>query len=41
MHIYLGGAVIALLMLAYFDGGEEPIHPISQAIELPSSVAGE
>jgi hypothetical protein len=29
-------AVAGLLALAYFDGGEEPIHPISQQIALPT-----
>lgn len=32
----LSGAV-ALLVLAYIGGGEEPIHPIVQQIALPSN----
>lgn len=32
---YAGAAVIAVLALAYFDGGEEPIRPIAQPVELP------
>ncbi len=30
--IYASVGVAAILALAYFDGGEEPIHPISQSI---------
>lgn len=32
---YAAGALIALLGLAYFDGGEEPIRPIAQQVALP------
>lgn len=28
-------AIIVLLTLAWFDGGEEPIHPITREIPLP------
>jgi len=36
------GGVLALLFLllcalALIDGGEEPLHPIEQAVELPES----
>jgi hypothetical protein len=31
----LGVVVAALLALAWFDGGEEPLHPIAQDIALP------
>lgn len=31
---YASGAVIGVLMFAYFDGGEEPIRPIVQEITL-------
>lgn len=31
---YAGIALVALLGLAYFDGGEEPIHPITQQVVL-------
>lgn len=27
----------ALCALAWFDGGEEPLHPIEQEVELPGS----
>lgn len=27
--------VLALLALAWFDGGEEPLRPIGQPVELP------
>jgi hypothetical protein len=30
-----GLAVIALLALAWFDGGEEPLRPIAEAVALP------
>jgi len=33
-------AVIAVLVIAWIDGGEEPIHPISQSVPLPVSVTG-
>ncbi len=28
-------AVVVLLMLAWFDGGEEAIHPIAEPVALP------
>ncbi|WP_211277388.1 hypothetical protein [Erythrobacter donghaensis] len=28
-------AAVALLVLAWFDGGEEPLHPIAQDVALP------
>ena len=34
--IYGIGALIVLLVLAYVDGGEEPLHPIVQSVSLPS-----
>ena len=30
-----GLAVAALLALAWFDGGEEPLHPIAEPVSLP------
>ena len=30
-------AIVALCVVAWIDGGEEPIHPIEQAIELPGN----
>ena len=34
--LYGAGALIVLLVLAYIDGGEEPLHPIVQSVSLPS-----
>lgn len=37
-RLMLGGAavlLVVLLMLAWFDGGEEPLHPIAEPITLP------
>lgn len=31
-------AVLAILVFAYIDGGEEPIRPISQPVEVPAMV---
>ena len=31
--IFVGLAVVAVLVAAYVDGGEEPIHPIVQQVE--------
>ena len=28
-------ALVALLALAWFDGGEEPLHPIAEDVALP------
>lgn len=34
----VGGAVLAaLLALAWYDGGEEPLRPIAQDIQLPEA----
>lgn len=30
-----GAALLALLALAWFDGGEEPLNPIAQPVPLP------
>jgi hypothetical protein len=30
-----GAATVILLALAWFDGGEEPLHPIAEEIALP------
>ncbi|QFT77653.1 hypothetical protein [Erythrobacter sp. THAF29] len=32
---YAAIGVLAILVLAYIDGGEEPIRPISQTVEIP------
>ena len=32
---YAAIGVLAILVLAYIDGGEEPIRPISQAVDIP------
>jgi hypothetical protein len=29
--------LLALVALAWMDGGEEPLHPIAQEIELPGA----
>lgn len=39
--LYLGLTVIAVLLIAYFDAGEEPIRPITEPIALPSGGAAE
>lgn len=31
--------VAALAALAWFDGGEEPLHPIAQAVDLPGEAS--
>ncbi|GMM93902.1 hypothetical protein [Qipengyuania sp. MTN3-11] len=31
---------LAILFLAWFDGGEEPLHPIEQAVPVPAEVSG-
>ncbi len=33
--LYGAGAVLVILTLAYIDGGEEPLHPITQTVSLP------
>lgn len=33
--LYLGAAMLAVIAIAYFDGGEEPIRPIIQPVDLP------
>jgi len=40
LSIYVVLAIVGVLALAWFDGGEEPIHPIVQSIALPQG-AGE
>ena len=32
-----GALVVLLLAYAWWDGGEEPLHPISQPIDLPEN----
>lgn len=29
--------LLGILFLAWFDGGEEPLHPISQTVEVPEA----
>lgn len=29
--------LLSVLFLAWFDGGEEPLHPISQSIQVPEA----
>ena len=36
--LYGGTALMLLLLLAYIDGGEEPLHPIIQSASLPSQL---
>lgn len=33
---WVAGALVMLLALAWFDGGEEALHPIAQDVTLPS-----
>ena len=33
--VIAGVVAAALLMLAWFDGGEEPLHPIAEDVALP------
>jgi hypothetical protein len=33
----LAGVGLAVLVIAWIDGGERPLRPISEAIELPAS----
>ncbi|WP_394727156.1 hypothetical protein [Altererythrobacter sp. GH1-8] len=35
--LWAGGLVCVALVIAYIDGGEEPLRPISQPVELPES----
>jgi hypothetical protein len=38
-RIVIAGVVAAaLLALAWFDGGEEPLHPIAEDVALPEQV---
>jgi hypothetical protein len=36
---YLGGAALVILAIAWFDGGAEPLHSITQEVELNSPKA--
>lgn len=33
--LILAAVVVCMMALAWFDGGEEPLHPISQEIPVP------
>lgn len=35
--LYLGLVVIAVLIVAYIDGGHEPIRPIIEPVAMPTS----
>lgn len=35
MASIIGAVVLAVLLLAWYDGGEEPIRPITQDIAVP------
>jgi hypothetical protein len=35
--IMLAALLVALCVLALIDGGEEPLHPIEQAVALPGN----
>lgn len=39
LPLYAGAALALLLVLAWIDGGAEPLHPITQAVDLNSPVA--
>lgn len=30
-----GAVLVVVLILAWFDGGEEPVHPIAQPVAVP------
>ncbi len=34
---YLIAVIIAVIVLAWVDGGEEPLHPIVQEIDVPEA----
>jgi hypothetical protein len=36
LALYLVGAVLVVLTVAFIDGGEEPLHPIVQSVSLPA-----
>lgn len=36
LPFYGAAALVAILGLAWIDGGEEPIHPIAHAVDLES-----
>mgnify|MGYP000253509516 CR=1 FL=1 len=38
--LYAAAAVAGVLVIAWFDGGEEPIRPIVQPLALPQGSAG-
>lgn len=38
--VLLGFVVAGLLALAWFDGGEEPLHPIADPVVLPVQEQG-
>jgi hypothetical protein len=35
--LYLGLLVIAVLLVAYIDGGQEPIRPIIEPVAMPTT----
>lgn len=37
----VGLAVLGAALLAWFDGGEEPLHPIAQDVTLPDQGNGQ
>ncbi len=37
MAIMLTAAFLAMMVAAWFDGGEEPIRPIEQRVDLPEN----
>lgn len=38
---YAGAALLAVLVIAWIDGGEEPLHPIVQPLALSAGESGE
>jgi hypothetical protein len=40
MPYYVAIALLLVLTLAYIDGGEEPIRPIAQRVDLPTAASG-
>lgn len=40
LPIYAAGLLVAILALAWIDGGAEPLHPITQSVDLKSDKSG-
>lgn len=40
LRLYAAGVLVAILALAWIDGGAEPLHPITQSVELKPHKSG-